>query len=390
MSRVVLQSTDNASSSLSAANAVYDNATIVNNLKNVSNVMYDGNSYLPGALMNDGKIRNDNSKADGFPTELSKAINQLDQELGIYNETSTQLFTRATNYYNRFKLPMVNEVLQKGFSHVFFTRPCCNLLNENGTDLNDKAKSNQFFNHAWHQSPDLVRELVAVGEKNSTHDFMLSLSNRAGSFGTKDEYIGTDTYGKTFTGYRVSYGKNNIESKAAGEFSITFSDDRFLRTFQLIKMWVEYISGCYRGSLSPLPSTILKKELDYASSVYYIVTAEDGETIIFWSKYTGVYPTTIPSNQYSWNKGTLLSNPELSVSFQYSFKADYDPSSLLEFNVNSHVAENGTTYEPTFDPNMLTGARTWVGEPFIELCKNENGTDSPYVYKLRYRYKGLI
>lgn len=389
MSRVVFKSTNGASSVLSAAIPIYDNTTLVNNLTNVRNVMYDGNPYLPGSYQNDGKLRVDNNLGDGFPTELARAVSQIDNTLGLYHESSTQIFTRTTNYYNRFKLPMLNEILQKGFSHVFFTRPCCNLLNADGTGLNDLAQSNQFINHAWHESPELVKELVSVGEKNSTHDFMLSLSNRAGSFGTKDEYIGTDTYGKTFTGFRIAYGKNNVESKASGEFTITFSDDRFLRTFQIIKLWVEYISNCYRGKMEPLPGTILNKELDYVSSVYYFVTAEDGETIIFWTKYTGVFPTSIPSNQFSWNKGTLLSNPECSVSFQYSIKSDYNPESLLEFNVNSHVAEHGSIYEPTYDPNLLTGARTWVGAPFVELCKNENGTDSPYVFKLRYRHNSL-
>ena len=32
--------------------------------------------------------------------------------------------------YNRFKLAMPDDILTKGFAHVFFTRPDCNILTE--------------------------------------------------------------------------------------------------------------------------------------------------------------------------------------------------------------------------------------------------------------------
>ena len=114
-----------------------------------------------------------------------------------------------------------------------------------------------------------------------------------------DEYINTDTYGKTYTGYKVTYGKHDVESKTAGTIDINFNDDAGFHIYQLIRLWVKYISGVYRGEFSPRNDDVFNKVLDYTGAIYYIITAEDGETILFWSKYYGVFPSTIPASA-SW------------------------------------------------------------------------------------------
>ena len=126
----------------------------------------------------------------------------------------------------------------------------------------------------------------------------------------------------------------------------------------------------------------MNKILDYAGAVYYILTAEDGETILFWSKYYGVFPTNIPSGQYSWAAGNVISNPQLDITYQFSFKEDFNPYSIIEFNANANVGSN-PKYIPVYDAKLGHAGETWVGTPFIELVKNNNA-DCPYVYKLRF------
>lgn len=316
---------------------------------------------------------------------LTQIVNKMNQTLFIQNsnETVNSTFKKSTKYYNRFKMPTPNSALQKSFPHVFFVRPSCNILSgTNGSKLRSGLKANETFYYTWRNSPNAVKELVQ--NNGSGHDFMLSLSNAAASFSLSDEGITSDTYGKTYTGYKISYGKNNVESKTAGEFTITYNDDRNLNIYQTHRLWVEYINGVYRGEISPNNSSIINKILDYTAACYYILTAEDGETIIFWSKYYGVYPTNIPSGQFSWGAGNIVSNPQLDISYNYSFKEDYNPYSILEFNYNSRVEKSGgATYVPTYDPKLNHVGPTWVGVPFIELEKDSStGT---YQYKLRFR-----
>lgn len=315
---------------------------------------------------------------------LDQIVDKMNKSVNIIDDSNTSPITvwnKYTTAYNRFKLPTTNDKLQRGFAHVFFVKPNCNIFQDDGYKLTSSLSNNQVFSYVMKNSSNLVRELSMTG--NSKHDFMLSLSNKSTGFSLNDEYIKYDTYGKTYTGYSVAYGKHNIESKAANSFQVTYEDDKYMHIYQLHKLWVEYISGVYRGSIVPRNSTIMNKILDYAGACYYFLTAEDNETILFWSKYYGVFPTEIPSNQFSWTKGNVIQNTDISITYQYSFKEDYNPVAITEFNRNARVYNNKSLkYVPTYDKELGHVGNTWVGKPFIETIEKEVG--APYMYKLRF------
>lgn len=312
---------------------------------------------------------------------LSSDLQGLRATFNLDIEGRDELFRQYTEYYNRFKVQNPNDALHKTFAHVFFVRPDCNVLVRKGSGwaLPESIENNPNFYYAYHKSPELLRQLI--NDAGYDHDFMMYLSNKAKSFQTSDEYINFDTYGKGFTGHKIAYGKSNVESKTAGDFSISYTDDRDLHIFHIHKLWADYISNVFQGIFNPKTEYIRDRILDYVADVYYIVTAEDGETIIFWSKYYGVFPVTIPSAQYSWSAGNVLSNPDFDVKYQYSFKEDFNPLSLVEFNINS----GSTSYEyvPVISKNKYTTNTTWVGAPFIETFNND--TLAPYTMKLRFR-----
>ena len=312
---------------------------------------------------------------------ISDICRQLDVTLNKSEQGAQSTFTHYTEYYNRFKIPTLNDVFQKGFAHVFFTRPDCNILKPGGNALTDAFAVDPEFSYAWRNNSSLVKQLTLDNGQN--HHFMLSLSNKAASFSLKDEQIKSDTYGKSFKGWQIAYGRNNVESKSADNFTVTFNDDRTLHIYLLHKLWVDYISEVYQGRKAPKSEYIRERMLDYAASCYYIITAEDGETIIFWSKYYGVFPTTIPSNKYGWAQGNVIKKEDIDIEYQYSFKEDMNPEALVEFNINAGVSGN-KTYVPTFDTNLGHVGETWVGTPYIELVTNNTDPECPYTFKLRF------
>lgn len=311
---------------------------------------------------------------------MSKILSEIHESLGISDKSPLGEFKRQTKYYNRYKIPVYADALQKGMAHVFFVRPDCNLMN--GTNsLTDAIATDPEYSYFWNHSPEVVKSLV---KSNGTeHDFMLYLSNKASSFSLSDEYVSTDVYGKTYMGYKIAYGKHDVESKTAGSFEIKYSDDRDLHVYQTHKLWTKYISDVYQGKVSPKRSNIIDRILDYVSCCYYIVTAEDGETIIFWSKYYGVFPTTIPSNQYSWSAGSAITADDISISYMYSFKQDYNPASLIELNYNSGSSTN-RVYLPTYDYRYDVSSSPWVGSPYVELVTDNTDPECPYTFKLRF------
>lgn len=328
----------------------------------------------------------------GAHLDFTKMMDEIRTELYLptsdfsyYNEVK-----KLTQRYNRFKLPNHNIEIKRGFGHVFFIKPMCNLTNSTNTDLLDNVKSEGAFDKIYQQNPYLINEICS---RHNNNDIMYLLSNYAKGFSLNDEELQSATYGNTYTGYKISYGKTNIESKTAGSFSVTFNDDKTLSIYKIHRMWTDYINAVYRGRLDPEMDSIANKILDYVGAVYYILTAEDNETILFWSKYYGVYPTTIPSSQYSWSAGSAVDPQQITIQYNYSWKEDYSIAAIAEFNTNSRIAsKSGSTpqYDPLYSEKLGHAGPTIVGTPYIdEVHKESTGSKSlaytdKTVFKLRF------
>lgn len=308
-------------------------------------------------------------------------------------DTPEAFIKRSINSYNRFKLPFLTPQLTHTMSHVFFTRPNCNIFD--GESLTATAGANSTILSTYMRNPIILSGLThnTPSALKQSGNFNLLLSNAASSFQLTDEYIDTASSSKTLDGHQITHGKLNTTSKAAGSFTVSFDDDRNLSVYQQLKTWVDYISAVYIGEIDPSYSSVINRELDYPANVYYILTAEDGYTILFWSKYYGVFPKTIPSSQYSWTRGNSLSTPSLNVEFQYSFKEDYILDSIQEFNTDSFFGGDpgsAIEYAPIFDNELNRTASTWVGMPFIDTYRsnakdNNRGIDN-LVFRLMFRY----
>lgn len=246
-----------------------------------------------------------------------------------------------------------------------------------GTKLHSQLENDPLYSFLWNNNPMLLQALT---EKfTESHDFHPYLSNAARSFDVSDEFIKTTEHGETFTGYKMLYGRHNIESNTAGQFTIQYQDDKNYTLYKTHKAWTEYISRVYRGALRPAKVYIKNRILDYASSVYYFVTGPDGETLLFWSKYFGVFPLNTPASAASWTKGSGTSVPEFGINYAYAFKEDFSPVTLAEFNKNS---SGDFVFRKTYDPITNGQSRTLSGAPFIESSKDSKGTS---VYKLKFR-----
>lgn len=292
-----------------------------------------------------------------------------------YTDTVAERMSRE---FSRFKTAFPDEELTKTFAYVFFTRPDLNILNSR-TELSTQAEQDPLYNYLYNNSPDLIRNLTRYGSTN--HSFNVFLSNKAKSFEISDEYIKTVEAGETYTGYKIFYGRNDIESKAAGEFSISYTDNYNLEVFRTHKLWVDYISKVFRGEFSPRSVHKQNKELDYAVAVYYFLLGPDQQTILFWSKYTGVFPTNTSSSTYSWDSQSLLKRPEPSIKYSYSIKRDFDPAHLAEFNTLSASYSSAIPVR-VYEENHLGVGSTWVGAPFVVTTRNAKGQTA---YMLKWR-----
>ena len=300
------------------------------------------------------------------------------------------LSTKNSKYYNRFKIANPDEILSRGFVHVFFTRPDCFLLKEgDAKKLNPKIKNDPTLKYLFARRPDLVRQLSI--DNGFDHDFNLFLSNRVHNFSLTDEGAGTGKYGKSLGGYNISFIRRK-DSETGGTFQIKYKDSRDLEVMSLHKLWMDYAVNVYRGKWSPKLKYIWGKIIDYACSVFVVVTAEDFETVLFWTKYYGVFPTVIPYSELSWEHGNMIGDTEPSVTYAYSWKEDYNPLGLTDLNTNAFrgVDTAKCNYAMSYVVEKGSIGTTWVGPPYVEVITHKNGkvdltNGSKVTSKLRFK-----
>lgn len=333
----------------------------------------DGADYIPL------KYTSYNYNVD--TTFLDTNLDIIRRNANIKSGPTYKTMTAALHQqFNRYKIAYPDAYLSKSTSYVFFTRPDLNILKSTtggNVALTDDFKNVGLYYMLFNKNPDLLRGLTS--HLTSKHDFNIWLSNQSESFELSDEFIKTVEHGETYTGYKLVYGKNNIESNTAGTFSVSYSDDNYGSVYYTHKAWMEYISMVSRGEASPTVEYIRKKILDYACSAYYFLCGPDGETIIFWAKFFGVFPTSTPSSAFSWAKGSNVKLPNFSINYAYSFKEDANPLSLAEFNMNSRT---DLIYKKIYEPMTMSGGQTLSGAPFVDTVKG--GIDR-YQFKLRFR-----
>ena len=331
-----------------------------------------------------------------YATEYSTYKNQLNiirknMNIGT-GETLNGIQKKMRNEFNRFLISYPDTQLTKTFGHVFFTRPCLNLFSDPGsnTTLLPTVASDPLFAYLYRDDPDILRALTS-GFSNK-HAFNPYLSNLAMNFELKDDSLEVVDTGETFTGFKVRYGRHNIKNRTADSFSIKYREDSDYGIYKTHKAWTEYISKVYRGYFNASEYNIQRRVIDYACSVYFILCGPDGETILFWSKYTGVFPSAAPSSYSSWEHGNPSKFIEYSIPYEYSWKEDFNPLHVVEFNIQAvkgdlSQSNNSQTYLNVYDKSICSTGRTFSARPFIQSITDSDGR---LVFKLRYAPSAYI
>lgn len=301
---------------------------------------------------------------------------------------------RAMKYYtyNRWHTYDSNLAHNKSFTYVFFTRPDLNIW-----DPQRKTANSQVINHSeaamlWRRYPDIFKLLVDFKRCNDDNNFNLLLSNQVGSFEIRDEQLSYNEAGKSWNEYVMQYG-DTYQGRTASEFSCQFTELQDYSVIQLIKFWITYIDNVARGAWSPSynlnkgygwskngpqDSHVYTKTLDYAASAYVFKCGPDGEDVLYWSKYYGIFPVNTGASALSWNAEDPVGNtPKPNITFRYSFKRDMSPISLLEFNYNAGVSGGTIKNENAFNVNYGHTSRPFVGCPYIELVNGSPHASGP-------------
>ena len=270
----------------------------------------------------------------------------------------------TVKYFDRLYSVYPSREIDNICQYVFIVRPDLNIFKSGTTELlslsskqikagyyqNASPSNDALFKYMRSKYPNTLR-LLTSGFSTS-HDFMPFLVGRTESLQIPDYSIKTYKLTQPYTGYNLPYS-SHIEGTTGGQFDITFREDNEYRIHKLFHTWLYYIDGVVKNRFGPKDEYIRENKIDYACSVYCITCKADAESIIYWTKYTGAFPTNVPNSDLSFNlRGTP--NNKISVTFEYFRPESLNPYILVDFNKNAGVTNgNKTGYIPIYSTDTL-------------------------------------
>ncbi len=281
--------------------------------------------------------------------------------------------------------------------YVFFTRPDLHLFEDtNGDALNSELTRLPLFEDLFYRYPQTFEMLQSSCSKNKS-PFITILSNTISSpIQLPDIQVQrTLETGANAYGTKLTYHGTSHPSDESLTFSIDFTDNRYLEVFMLFKLYDEYEKQKLLGWITPRDvSYTINKILSDKISIFKIVVGEDGESILYFAKWTACMPTSVPTDQLS-DMSSINGNLNLTVSWHAEFFEDLDKEILQDFNavVVNHQgidkfrggSKSGKDI-PLYDPVTGMSNGEWATFPYIASIKNDNGLELDRLVKMR-QYK---
>lgn len=290
--------------------------------------------------------------------------------------------------FNRFRIQYPDYFLNGTVAYVVMTRPDLNLFKDD-SNLTYSNIQTQVLNDPqlyYIMNADLETAKTLTKGFSSHHHFNPLLSNTLTSLDISDESIDTLETGETFTGFKTQYAKSNIRSMTAGTISLKFPETYNMALTHAHQLWCTYESCVYRGSMEPKEKYIWNKELDYACDIYYFLLDKQDMIIRYWCKYTGCFPLNVNKSVFSYDAGSELNHPELSVTYAYFAREDMSSITINEFNNNGGGVNSGFRYKANYIPSIDAQGNTWANAPFVEAITQPTGMGrTAKLYALRFR-----
>lgn len=171
-------------------------------------------------------------------------------------------------------------------------------------------------------------------------------------------------------------------------FSLRLRENEAHDVLRMMTVWHKYIHAVTRGNISPKQEYLDYNIIDYKGSMYVIHLKPDFRTITMWSKYTGIYPSSIPVSTLS-EDISQIEDVTLNVEFSYDKFEVLNEDLLREINLLtsgevisrlSMQQPNGAAYLKSKNPLIykienspfyqfdLNGLKLFIGSPTIPVC----------------------
>lgn len=330
------------------------------------------------------------------PKSYKASHSKVDKLLQFHmNQSYGTKIDNTSLYFDRLYSVLPSRELVNTCQYAFFIRPDLNIYaaNDKGGhklyNISAKAKNtgyraascpsqDNFIRYMQYHHPNTLRSLTSQLE--GEHDFIPFLVGRTESLQLPDFSIQDYSMTQPYTGYSLPYASHSKKSTTGGTFEASFREDKQYRVHKLFQTWLYYIDAVTTNKFEPKYKHIRHNKMDYATSAFIITCAEDAETIIYWAKYTGAFPTINPNSNISFNLRGNVDN-KVSVSFDYFLVEALDPYILVDFNKNAHVTNaDSRPYVPVYNTVTLDtiGIKDYRSKEKKAYDKKKPGADTTF------------
>ena len=368
-----------------------------------------------GTINHDGNVKNgynvpisnvkrvdgfDNTRASGYKfDEAAKALNlkyhdnRPDTRSKRFNGNTTEgngdvpiplnaanrdLEDLVTNF-DVSRLPDYDNMATAFCGHLLFSRPSLYLKcfgipsNQGGYTSGNKWDTDPAKNYFQFATESLTsgfahdnigRTLLHPLTSFSNNPYMPLFTSRALTYTTNDIQLKTIDKGTTYYGHTIKYGHYSEDHKAGGSITIEFMNDRYWSVLKTCFMWMAYIYMVSKSNvIRPSMASQTGGVLDYAGSIYYLVTDITNHRLVYWEKLTGVFPKSVPFSLFSTEDNQKL-EANASIEFDYGIRSDpCDISVLMDINMLTYGNLNDAERALQTSPIGKNSKRDFIARP---------------------------
>lgn len=299
-------------------------------------------------------------------------------------------------YYTKFKrLPILDPFnhFEGATEYIFFTKPDLCICNASSSSLNSSLAGTPIFDFAQNCYPEVLASLQSSarfpGITKEYPKLIPILSNAiSSSLDMPDSESNDIETAQNIYGTKIYYRGSSSGSDKEFDFNLEFEDTKQSEIYMFFKIWDEYKKLDWCGMIEMedhWKDYIAYKVLCDQISLFKVIVAEDGYTILFWAEIVGCYPKGVPRSV--WNNPTDLTNyMKITTDWKGHFVKDMDPLSLAHFNKLTLGSGNfdfnfRSADIPIYDVTNMEMDRRWAGRPYIHRVsdhRTEKGVKHPF------------
>lgn len=315
-------------------------------------------------------------------------INNMDDILasnGVFSSKNTPWFTK----FNRYGNLNPTDTYSANREFLFFTKPDLYIydnIDYSSLTLRQELQNiPKFVDWDKRHKDSLVQLQYSVNDKDGyKNPFMYLLSNGVTS---KMDIPAITAESKESTpniyGTSIQYRSHSLKSDNGYDFTLSFTDTAYLEIYFLAKAYDEYLRMLKTGDsgLCPKKDHILNRILPELFSIYKFIISDDGETIMYYTKATGVYIADVPRSDFS---DPPQDGFKFSLSFHAQFIEDNNPLILSDFN-NISPATKQSQFVDVYDTEHMRVNNDWVRFPYIVKSEPRvKKSGAKYDYRLKW------